>query len=302
MSEGGSSSSHPPVARIYALLTLMVFFWAINFVIARIALREFPSLLAASIRACLAGLILLPIYLWKGRKYDKEPWTLADVPKLFILGVLGVTFNQALFLLGLERTSTPHAAIIAGMLPIQVLIISSFLGIEVLSIRRLTGMGIALSGVAVLQLARDTGGHPATLLGDLFILLSGTAFAMFAVFGKRVTAKHGALTVNTFAFLGGGSLLIPVIIWQSAGFDYSRVSTGAWLSILYMALFPSVIAYLIFYYALTHIAASRVSTFGYLQPLMATALGLWLLGDQITGILVAGGSLVLTGVFLTERA
>ena len=127
MSEGGSSSSHPPVARIYALLTLMVFFWAINFVIARIALREFPSLLAASIRACLAGLILLPIYLWKGRQYDKEPWTLADVPKLFILGVLGVTFNQALFLLGLERTSTPHAAIIAGMLPIQVL---KWLGVQ----------------------------------------------------------------------------------------------------------------------------------------------------------------------------
>jgi len=300
LSEGGSS--RPPVARIYALLTLMVFFWALNFVIARIALREFPSLLAASLRACLAGLLLLPIYLWKGRQYDKEPWTLSDVPKLFLLGVVGVTFNQALFLMGLERTSTPHAAIIAGLLPIQVLIISSFLGLEMLSVRRLAGMGVALSGVAVLQLARNTGGHPATLLGDVLVLLSGTAFAMFAVFGKKMTARHGALTVNTFAFIGGGSLLIPVIVWQSVGFDYAGVTAAAWLSMLYMAVFPSIVAYLIFYYALTHIAASRVSTFGYLQPLMATALGLWLLGDQITGTLVAGGSLVLTGVFLTERA
>jgi drug/metabolite transporter (DMT)-like permease len=133
------------------------------------------------------------------------------------------------------------------------------------------------------------------------VLLSGTAFALFAVFGKKMTARHGALTVNTFAFIGGGALLIPVIVWLSAGFDYGGVSSGAWLSLLYMAIFPSIVAYLIFYYALTKIAASRVSTFGYLQPLMATLLGLWLLGDQITGTLVAGGGLVLAGVFLTER-
>lgn len=300
MSEGGSSRA--PVARLYALLTLMVFFWALNFVIARIALRELPSLLAASLRACLAGVLLLPVYFWKGRQYDKEPWTRADVPKLLMLGVVGVTLNQTLFLMGLERTSTPHAAIIAGMLPIQVLVISSFLGLELLSLRRLLGMGIALSGVGVLQLTRETGGHPATFLGDLLVLLSGTAFALFAVFGKKMTARHGALTVNTFAFIGGGALLIPVIVWLSAGFDYGGVSNGAWLSLLYMAIFPSIVAYLIFYYALTKIAASRVSTFGYLQPLMATLLGLWLLGDQITGTLMAGGGLVLAGVFLTERA
>lgn len=289
------------MARLYALLTLMVFFWALNFVIARIALREIPSLLAASLRACLAGILLLPVYFWKGREYDKEPWTRSDVPKLILLGVAGVTLNQTLFLMGLERTSTPHAAIIAGMLPMQVLVISSFLGYEMLSIRRIFGMAVALAGVGILQLARDTGGHPATLLGDLCVLLSGTAFAMFAVFGKRMTAKHGALTVNTFAFIGGGALLLPVIGWLSASFDYSRVSTQAWLSLLYMAIFPSVVAYIIFYYALTHIAASRVSTFGYLQPLMATLLGLWLLGDKVTATLVAGGAFVLAGVYLTER-
>jgi drug/metabolite transporter (DMT)-like permease len=284
------------------LLTLMVLFWAFNFVIARIALREFPSLLAAGIRALLAGSILLPLYLWRGKQLDKEPWSWKDVPTLLILGVSGVSFNQTLFLTGLERTSTSHAAILTGIMPLQVMVISALFGVEFLSSKKIVGMLIALGGVAVLQFARQTGGTPPTFLGDLLVFGSGTAFAVFAVMGKKLTLKHGGLTVTTFAFLGGGVALLPVIFWTGHGFQYGNVSMTGWLSLLYMALFPSAIAYLIFYYALTHIPASRVSTFSYLQPLMAMMLGVWLLDDRITTTLVAGGSLVLTGVFVTERS
>jgi len=280
----------------------MVLFWAFNFVVARMALREFPSLLAAGIRALMAGVILLPLYFWRGKQFDKEPWTLKDVPTLLLLGVTGVSFNQTLFLLGLERTSTSHAAIITGIMPLQVLVISALFGVEFLGAKKILGMLIALAGVGVLQFARQTGGTPPTVLGDLLIFGSGTAFAFFAVMGKKLTLKHGGLTVTTFAFLGGGFALLPIIFWQGFGFQFTAVSAVGWLSLLYMALFPSAIAYLIFYYALTHIPASRVSTFSYLQPLMAMMLGVWLLNDQITSTLVAGGSLVLTGVFLTERS
>lgn len=299
MSDG--ASRRPSALRLYSLLTLMVFFWALNFVVARMALREFPALLAASLRALTAGMVLLPLYFWRGRKLDREPWSVKDLPTLLLLGVTGVTFNQVLFLLGLERTSTTHAAIITGLMPLQVMVVSAIFGLEALGIKRILGMMVALGGVAVLQLARSTGGHPPSLLGDLLICSSGTAFAVFAVMGKKLTAKHGGLTVNTFAFLGGGATLLPVIFWQSLSFDYSAVSATGWLSLLYMAVFPSAVAYLIFYYALTYIPASRVSTFSYLQPLMAMLLGIWLLGDSVTSTLVAGGGLVLTGVVLTER-
>jgi len=293
-------SGQPSLIRLYALLTLMVFFWALNFVIARIALRYFPSLLAASLRALIAGLLLLPLYFWKGREFDHEPWTRKDIPMLLLLGVTGVTFNQVLFLLGLERTSTPHAAIMTGIMPLQVLVMSAFWGLERLNGLRLAGMGLALGGVGVLQTSRSIG-TSATLLGDALVLLSGTAFAAFAVIGKKLTAKHGGLTINTFAFLGGGLVLLPVIAWESLSFSYTHVAPAGWLSLLYMAAFPSAVAYLIFYYALTYIPASRVGSFSYLQPILATILGVLLLGDHISSALVLGGALVLTGVFLTER-
>jgi drug/metabolite transporter (DMT)-like permease len=287
--------------RLYALLCLMVFFWALNFVIARIALREIPPLLAASLRAMLAGALLLPLYWWKGRQRDRERWTSREMPMLLLLGAVGVSGNQLFFLSGLDRTSTGHASVLIGLTPLMVLLISAAMGQELLTARRMLGMTIAIAGIGVLQLSRGGGGH-ATLLGDALILAAGGTFAAFTVIGKKLTTRHGGLTVNTFAYLGGGALLLPVVAWYWEQFSFSGVSAPAWLSLLYMAVFPSALCYLIFYYALTYIPASRVSSFGYLQPLMATALGVMFLGDVISSPLVAGGSLVLTGVYLTERS
>jgi drug/metabolite transporter (DMT)-like permease len=90
-------------------------------------------------------------------------------------------------------------------------------------------------------------------------------------------------------------------LWYAAGFDFGRVTPGGWASLVYMAAFPSVVSYLIYYWALTHVTASRVAAFSYLQPLLATLLGVALLDEKVTGWLIAGGALVLAGVFVTER-
>ncbi len=68
-----------------------------------------------------------------------------------------------------------------------------------------------------------------------------------------------------------------------------------------MALFSSVISYLIYYYALSKISASRVSAFNYLQPVVATLLAAVMLGERVTLPVVAGGAVVFSGVYLTER-
>ena len=68
-----------------------------------------------------------------------------------------------------------------------------------------------------------------------------------------------------------------------------------------MAAVASVLAYMIFYYALTKIAATRVIVFTYMQPVLATTLGILLLGERVTPYLLGGGALVLTGVYLAER-
>ena len=96
--------------------------------------------------------------------------------------------------------------------------------------------------------------------------------------------------------------MAPFTVWLSWRYGLARASADAWWSVAYMALFSSVLAYLIYNYALTYMPASRASAASYLQPLGATLLAVVLLGESLTTALAIGGMLVLTGVFVTERA
>jgi drug/metabolite transporter (DMT)-like permease len=284
---------------LYGLIFLMVFFWSANYIVAKVALREFPPLLLSTVRVTMAGVLMLFIRVMKreGNGAARE-----DFPLLVILGLFGVALNQLFFVVGLGRTTVAHAAIIVSLGPVLVLLIASIMKLERLTGRKVAGMLIAMAGVAVLKLFQENShGARATWSGDLLVFLSTLAFALFTVFGKPVTRRYSSVTVNTFAYVSGAIALAPVTIWQAAAFPLGRISLTGWMCAFYMALFPSVVAYLIYYYALTHIAASRVASFSYLQPVFATTMAVFLLGEPVTAPVVAAGAVILAGVYITER-
>ncbi len=296
-----SAKAGPSHWRLYSLIGLMTLLWAINFIVAKFAVRELPAVMTAGLRTVLAGALIWPIYFWERRAKGGSTWTKADLPMLVYLGLFGVVLNQLFFVIGISRTSVAHAAIMIGMTPILVLVIASAIGQESISVTKLIGMAVALAGVVALQFA-PSNGTGTSFAGDFFIFLASFTFALFTVMGKRVASTFGSITVNTFAYVGGGATLLPVTLWQAYGFPFRHVSWAAWASIVYMAAFPSVLCYIIYYYALSYIPASRVSAFSYLQPLLATVMAIPLLGETPTMSLVMGGSLVLLGVFVAERA
>jgi len=291
--------SGPNRALLYSLLGFMILSWGLNFVVGKIALREIPPLAVASLRTVIAGVFILPVFLWKTRGQPR-PWPARDVVALLGLGVGLAVGNQILFVVGLSRTSVAHAAVAVALSPITALVIAAIAGQETITGRKSAGMLIAFSGIIALQIGR-TGGRGPTLTGDLILLLSGSLFAAYAVFGKALTARYGSLTANTFAYGGGAVVMLPVSIWLLGTFDASRVSIVAWAAVAYMAVFSAVVAYLIFYYALQWLPASRVSAFSYLQPLLAAGSAALILGEKPTAGFALACVLVLTGVFLTER-
>ena len=281
----------------------MVLLWSANFIVGKVALREFPPLLLGALRIGLAGIFLAPAY-WRKARTNGGIWPPTDLMLLAFLAVCNVG-NQLLFLLGLHRTSVAHSALIIGVGPIFVLLIAAAMGLERITLRKTAGMTLALGGVAALayQASRASGAAPteATIAGDTITAAACMLFSLFAVYGKRAAQRHSTVAVNGFAYISGAALLAPILLWQARGFSFAHVSAAGWSSLVYMALFPSVICYLIYYHALTHISASRVSAFIYLEPLIATLMGVAFLGERITGSLVAGGTVIFTGVFLTER-
>jgi drug/metabolite transporter (DMT)-like permease len=278
----------------------MTTWWSLNYIVAKFALREFPALLASGIRMMFAGLIMMAIYWWRRSSGDIPAWGRADVTRLMLLGMIGVGLNQFFFVLGISMTTVSHAAIMIGLTPIMVLVFASSTGMEKLTGMKLLGMFTAFAGVAVLQFSSSKS-DGATLLGDALVFFASLTFAVYTVRGKRETSKVGGVVVNTFAYVGTALAMLPVTIGYSLEFEYANVTWVGWASLLYMAVFPSVICYSIYYYALTHVPASRVSAFSYLQPLLATTMAIPLLAEHPTKSLAAGGVLVLTGVFLAER-
>jgi drug/metabolite transporter (DMT)-like permease len=293
------SEGRPPShLRLYSLIGLMVFLWSTNYVVAKHVLQQMPPLLAVGLRTSIAGLAMLPVYRRWTRRTGGYDWNRADLPLLIFLGLFGVGLNQALFVVGLSHTSVAHAAIMIAMTPMLVLVIAAIAGLERMNVTRFLGMAVALAGVAVLQ---SGSGGGATVAGDVIVLLGAFAFALFTVRGKAEVHRFGGVTVNTFAYAGSALALLPVTLWLSVGFDFARVSWTVWAGLAFMALFPSVLCYLIFYYALTYIPASRVSAFAYLQPLIAMLIAIPVLGEYPTKSLLTGGALVLAGVFTAER-
>lgn len=298
--QGSKPFGGPSPWLLYTLLVTMAFLWSVNYIAGKIALQGFPALLLGALRITIAGILMLPLYFREARHNPAGVrWTLREVPALVGLGMLGVTLNQIFFVLGLSYTSVTHAAIIVGLGPILVLLISAAIRLERITVLKAMGMSIAFAGVVAIH--TEHGDGHATLLGNLFVFLGSVTFALFTVFGKRATARHSATLVNTFAYTGGAIALVPLTTWLSIGFNYSHVTAAQWIALVFMAVFPSVVCYMIYYWALTHTAATRVSAFNYLQPLMAAAMAVPLLGEVVTPMLAAGGVLVLAGVYMTER-
>ena len=293
------TGSRPSEGRLYFLLFVMLFFWSLNYVIGKFALREFPPLLLACLRTTFSGLFVLPIYLLRRRAAPRE-WKWTELRGLLVLGVAGLVLNQVLFVIGLSWTSVAHASIVVVLMPVMVLLFSVFLNQEHFTAGKVLGILVAAAGVIVLQLSKDQASG-ATIYGDLCIFLSGIALAAFTVKSKQIANRYDSLTINSVAYVGGAVALAPTTLLLSLGFDYKRPTATGWASLVYMAAFAGVLSYLIYNYALQYIPASRVSAFSYLQPLGATLFAVFMLGELITTSLVIGGILVLAGVFITER-
>lgn len=275
----------------------MVMGWSGNYVVAKVVFREIPPSLVFALRTAVSGILMVPIF-WSQR----TKLVRSELGMLLLLGVGGITMNQLLWTLGAGRTTVLHSSMIVGTAPIWVLLIASAMGIERITPPKIGGMLMAMAGIAVLQLYRtaSAAANP-TLVGDLLVFTSALIFAAMTAIGKKAKLKSGPVIVTACAYLAGSIVCLPLYFVAGPGFDFSRVSPAAWAGVVYMGGISSVTGYLIYYYALAKISASRIAAFQYLQPVLASGMALLFLGESVTPPAVAAGVIVVAGVVVTER-
>jgi drug/metabolite transporter (DMT)-like permease len=159
-------------------------------------------------------------------------------------------------------------------------------------------MSISIIGIAILEVDRH--GH-GSLAGDLITLCGSTGFAIYTVLSKKVAGKYDPVAMSTFNSLVAAVLFLPFAVWQGLQLDWGRVGWVGWAGVFYMAGISSVAAYTIYYWALQHMAASRLAAFSYIEPVLVAFLGVLILGEALTVRFLIGGALALLGLYLAER-
>lgn len=294
-SEGRLSLRNPTPALLWGLVGCMVVMWSANPIAAKIALRHLPAPLLVSLRTTIAGLLVLPWLFQAWRIVPAAHWW-----KLALLGAGLQVGNQLIYVTSLSLTSVAHAAFIYSVVPVIILLLAASRGQEKITAKKLIGMSVCIVGAVWLAVDRSGGGDPSPE-GDALLVAAGLLFAAFTVFGKQARLRYGAVVLNSLAYVSGAVLLQPVIWLAYRDFSFATVPGEGWWAVFYMALFPSVLGYLIYYWALGHVEASRIAGVQYVQPLTATSLGWVMLGESVSLNLALAGAVILTGVYLAER-
>jgi len=294
----------PTRGHSHALMHFLMFwatvFWASNIVAGKEAVGGFGAMGLGQLRLAGAALLFLTLFIARrGRlelRLSGRHWLV-----LALVAFNGLTLNQICFINGLARTSVAHTGLIVALGPVMVLALSCLLRLEPLTLPKFLGMLISFGGVAVLTLGGAEKGSTAHWQGDLIVLAGSLSFAYYTIQVKGIAHQYDALTLNTLTFALGSLLMIPFAVRSVVRIRWAHVAMSAWGGLAFMILLGTVAAYLIYAFALTELSASRVAAFAYLQPVVAALLGVWLLGERITLGVVAGGALILLGVYLAER-
>jgi drug/metabolite transporter (DMT)-like permease len=285
---------------MHIAMLIAVSFWAANMVAIKEALFGFSPMALALVRASAVAVVFGIIFLFAGKpsklRMPPRQWL-----RFALIAFLGITLNQILIIHGVDYTNVPHAALIVAVEPVVVLVMSVMMRLEALTMLKSAGMAISFSGVVLLTYAKPAHGGSTFLLGDVILMAEIVVFAYYTILLKEVVDQYDVITLNTLIFSLGALLMIPFgarAVWRQ---NWSQIPLRSFLGLGFMTFFSAVLGYLLFVYALKGLTASRVAAFNYIEPIMATALGIWLLHDRVGLWGLLGGALILLGVYFTER-
>jgi drug/metabolite transporter (DMT)-like permease len=268
-----------------------------TFLVAKRTLAEFPPLPLTMLRFALATAVLWPCARLAA---PHARIARADRPRIWLLGLLGVTLNQGLFLLGMKWASASHAALLYALTPAFVLLIGWAKHSTRPNVPQVIGIVLAFAGVVTLLVERGLHFDRHSVFGDVLVFTAVIAWAGYFVAGRGMTRRYGPLLVAGEAMLAGTVLFLPIGLVSLVGFHPGQVSSAGWIGLLYLALLTSALNYVIWFWGLQYLKAATVAMLTNLQPIVAAVLARVILGERLPPAFAVSAALVLGGVWLTR--
>lgn len=240
-------------------------------------------------------LFFLLHYFWQREKVERKDFFL-----LAICGLFGVVINQEMFFLGLSITTPINASLIMIMTPILVFVISFFLAHEKVTWQKILGIVLGALGAFVIISGKGFNFSGNTVLGDLFILINATSYAVYLVIVRPLMKKYHPLTVVKWVFFFG---LLPVTLFgfqQFSSVQWHTFTAQVWLAVAFIVICTTFFAYLLNMLALREVHSSVVGAYIYLQPILSTIISIMVGKDELSFEKIISAILIFSGVYLVS--
>jgi len=283
----------------YLLLVLTTLFWSGNFVISRGMHAEIPPFTLSFWRWMTAFLILLLFavsHLWRQRELARSHSRF-----LIIQGLLGVAGFNTMVYLAMQTTTAINAVLVNSCIPVLIAVCSWLLYKEVMSVRQCFGVLISLTGV-LLIIAHGQLAHLLQVSfnrGDLYMLAAALIWALYSANLKRYPQGLHPLAYQSAIVIVGLVVLLPLYLYELAGGQVMNVTTASVATIVYVALFASILAYIFWNRAVRDVGANKAGPFIHLMPVFSTILAVIFLGEKIHAYHIQGIALIFSGIAMT---
>jgi drug/metabolite transporter (DMT)-like permease len=283
----------------HVALLFMATIWAVNFSVAKIALRHLSPLAFNALRFPLASAALWLLL----RRSGPVPLPVAsDRMRVIALGLLGNLIYQQFFIFGLDQTRAGTASLLLAGTPLITALLSAALGHEHVAPRVWIGVCFTLAGIAMVVSfgARAAVDSQGTLLGTLLMLGASVSWAFYTVGSRNLIERYGPLPVTAWTLWIGtvGVLLAGLPSLRAA--PLSTLGAGTWLAIIYAGVLSIGVAYLIWYNGVRELGNTRTAAYSNLVPAIALLVAwLWLGESPNLGELI-GAAVIIGGVTLAQ--
>ena len=280
------------------LLLLMTLIWGSNFTVIKYSLEDLLPLSFNALRFTLASAVMLILALAIRNRVELAP---GDGRKLFLLGLLGNTCYQSMFIIGMAHTRAGNAALILATTPLFTAILGRIRKHEYFAVRGVVGLLLAFAGIVMIVISgRGELSMGETLVGDSLLVGSTLCWSLYTVGSKQLVHRYGSMKATTIMMTSGTPFLLAVCAPSLIRQDWSRVRPLAWAGLAFSGLFAIALAYLIWSYGVRTIGSTRTAIYSNITPIVAMLVAWPALGESPGVGQILGAVVIFAGVYLVQ--
>jgi drug/metabolite transporter (DMT)-like permease len=285
-------------ALLYIKILLAVIFWGTSFVATKTVLYEIKPVTVIILRLILASILLSAIAFYTRRTFSIN---LRNHGWIFILALIAV-FHLWIQVTGLQYTTAANTGWIIGTAPVFMAVLGLIIYKERIGLLQFAGIIIAIFGLLLL-IGKGNVLNIGLIenKGDLLVLGSAFTWGVYSMVNKKISLSYSPLMTILYLFLMMAIIIIPFNLNSETIRSVIKLSLIGWVSIFFLGLFCSGVAYVIWAQALRDMESAKVGAFLYFEPLVTVIAAWFFLNEVITIMMIVSGLLITVGVVFVNR-